>query len=117
LGNELLKVHKSYLKLIELLKGNIEILAFSHITGGGILGNTKRVVPDNLKMNVDWNAWKLPKIFKLIKESGNIPDEEMRKAFNLGIGLIAIADKSDVEKILSIASTINENGIVIGSIS
>jgi len=116
LGNELLRVHKSYLKLIELLKSNIQINAFSHITGGGIFGNTKRVIPEKLKMDVDWNAWEIPSIFKLIKKTGNISDEEMRKAFNVGIGLVAIVDKTEVEKTLSLAETINETGIVMGKI-
>ena len=98
LGDELLKVHKSYLKLIELLKSKIKIKAFSHITGGGILGNTKRVIPENLNMDIDWKSWELPAIFKLIKQTGNISDEEMRKAFNLGIGLVTIVDKIEVEK-------------------
>ncbi len=117
LGDELLQVHKSYLKLIELLKDNLDVKAFSHITGGGILGNTKRVIPENLKMNVDWNAWELPKIFKLIKETGNIADKEMQKAFNLGIGLVAIVDRTDVEKTLILSETISEMGIVVGEIS
>ncbi len=116
LGNELLRVHKSYLKLIELLKSNIQINAFSHITGGGIFGNTKRVIPEKLKMDVDWNAWEIPSIFKLIKKTGNISDEEMRKAFNVGIGLVAIVNKTEVEKTLSLAETINETGIIMGKI-
>ena len=117
LGDELLKVHKSYLKLIELLKSEIEIKAFSHITGGGILGNTKRVVPKNLNMVVDWKSWALPAIFKLIKQTGNISNEEMQKAFNLGIGLVTIVDKIDVEKTLALSKTLGETGIIIGEIT
>ena len=116
IGEELLCVHKSYLKLIDVLKTNFEICAFSHITGGGILGNTKRVVPEGLQMNVDWNAWQLPPIFQLIKDKGNISDVEMRKAFNFGIGLIAIVRKDDAQKVLETASSIGEDGIIIGQI-
>ena len=117
LGDELLKVHKSYLKLIELLKSEIEIKAFSHITGGGILGNTKRVIPENLNMDIDWKSWELPAIFKLIKQTGNISDEEMQKAFNLGIGLVTIVDKIEVEKTLALSKTLGETGIIIGEIT
>jgi phosphoribosylformylglycinamidine cyclo-ligase len=116
IGEELLKVHRSYLKLIRELKENISVKAFSHITGGGIIGNTKRVVPKNLELKIDWNTWDVLPIFKLIQETGKISDEEMRKVFNLGIGLIAIVDKNDVDKTLALSNKINENGIVIGEV-
>ena len=117
IGEELLKVHKSYLKLIHELKENISIKAFSHITGGGIIGNTKRVVPKNLRLKIDWNAWDMLPIFKLIQKTGNVTDDEMREVFNLGIGLIAIVDKDDVDKTLSYSNKIGENGIVIGEVT
>lgn len=116
LGEELLRIHKSYLSLINLLKENIHIKAFSHITGGGIIGNTKRVVPENLSIKIDWNAWEVPGIFKLIQKIGSVNDDEMREVFNLGIGLIAIVSKNDVDKILSLSKSIGEKGIVTGEI-
>jgi len=116
IGEELLKVHKSYLNLIQTIINKMDVHAFSHITGGGILGNTMRVVPNGLSLNVDWNAWKLPPIFELIRTIGNISDEEMRKAFNIGIGLIAIVDKNDVELLKSIANEINEKYYIIGNV-
>ncbi|MEN8193873.1 MAG: phosphoribosylformylglycinamidine cyclo-ligase [Bacteroidota bacterium] len=116
LGEELLKVHKSYLKLIQKISTQIDVKAFSHITGGGILGNTMRVVPEKMQLNIDWNSWELPKIFELIQKTGNISDEEMRKAFNLGIGLIAIVDKENVDPVLSVANELNETAYIIGKI-
>ncbi|OGU35062.1 MAG: phosphoribosylformylglycinamidine cyclo-ligase [Ignavibacteria bacterium GWB2_35_6b] len=116
IGQELLSVHKSYLKLIRVIKNNLKVNAFSHITGGGILGNTKRVVPEGLSMNIDWSAWQLPPIFELIKNVGEIADEEMRSAFNLGIGLIAIVDEKDADKLISASSSINEKAILMGRI-
>jgi phosphoribosylformylglycinamidine cyclo-ligase len=116
LGNELLKIHKSYFKLITYLKENINIKGLSHITGGGIIGNTKRILPENMKLKVDWNAWEIPQIFKLIKKTGNITDEEMRKVFNLGIGLIAIVDKENVEKTFKLSRQINEEPVVVGEV-
>lgn len=117
LGEELLSVHKSYLKLITELKEKVSINAFSHITGGGIIGNTKRVVPKDLQIKMDWNSWEVLPIFKLIQEAGKITNEEMRHVFNLGIGLIAIVSASDVNKVLEAASSIGEKGIVIGEIA
>lgn len=116
LKTELLKVHKSYLALIQKLISKLEIKGFSHITGGGIIGNTKRIVPEGLKIEMDWSAWKVPDIFNLIKETGNIKDEEMRKVFNMGIGLIAIIDKNDLEQVIEIANQMNEELFVLGKI-
>lgn len=116
LGEELLRVHKSYLKLITLLKENTEIKGFSHITGGGIIGNTKRIVPAGLTLKIDWNAWELPPLFKLIKETGNVKDEEMREVFNIGIGLIAVISPENKEKVIELAASIGEKAIVIGEV-
>lgn len=117
LGEELLSVHKSYLKLIIELKEKVAINAFSHITGGGIIGNTKRVVPKDLQIKMDWKSWDVLPIFKLIQEAGKIADEEMRHVFNLGIGLIAIVSASDANKVLEVAAAIGEKGIVVGEIA
>jgi len=116
LGNELLRVHKSYLKLITLLKNESEIIGLSHITGGGIIGNTKRIVPEGLSLKIDWNAWEVPALFRLIQEAGNISDPEMREVFNIGIGLIAVVAPTEVEKVLHSASSINEKGILLGEV-
>ncbi|MCF8259940.1 MAG: phosphoribosylformylglycinamidine cyclo-ligase [Melioribacteraceae bacterium] len=114
LGDLLLAVHKSYLNEIRYLKSNYNIHGFSHITGGGIIGNTKRVVPNNLKIEMDWNSWELPFVFKLIMETGEIDIEEMRQVFNLGIGLIAITDPENADRITSDPKV--NNSIQIGKI-
>ena len=116
LGEELLKVHKSYLKLILQLKENLNIKGFSHITGGGIVGNTKRILREGLALKINWEAWELPGIFKLIQSTGKISDEEMRKVFNIGIGLIAVIDKNDVEAAVKLAGKLNENPVVLGEV-
>lgn len=117
LGEELLKIHKSYLSLISKLKVMNGLKAFSHITGGGIIGNTKRVVPQNLSIKIDWDAWEVNPIFKLIQKLGEVPIEDMRSAFNMGIGLIAVVDKNSADEIINLTTQINEPGIVIGEIS
>jgi phosphoribosylformylglycinamidine cyclo-ligase len=117
LADELLKIHRSYLKPILKLMEKFDLHAISHITGGGIIGNTKRVVSENLKIKVDWNAWERPAIFKLIQEIGKVPEEDMRRTFNLGVGLILIVDKKEADEILTELKSLGENPFIIGEIS
>jgi len=116
IGNELLSVHRSYLKLIKTIKNKITVKGISHITGGGIIGNTKRILPAGLKLKIDWSNWEVPAIFKLIKDAGEISDEEMRTVFNMGIGLVFIVSKDDVETTLNLAKELNEKPNVIGEV-
>ena len=116
LSEELLKVHKSYLNLITELKKIEKVYGFSHITGGGIVGNTKRILPKGLGLDIDWQSWDRPAIYSLIQKLGNVPEEDMRATFNLGIGLIAVVDKSMVERVLEKAIHLGEPGIEIGRI-
>lgn len=116
LKDELLKIHKSYLKIIRKIVKKISVKGFSHITGGGIIGNTNRILPDNLRISIDWNSWEVPPIFKLIQDTGNISDTEMRKVFNMGIGLISIIRPKDLEKIMDICQSIGEKSFVIGKV-
>jgi phosphoribosylformylglycinamidine cyclo-ligase len=116
LGDELLRVHKSYLKLINKLIEKLEVKGFSHITGGGIIGNTKRILPDGLSLNIFWGEWDIPSIFKLIMKTGNIPDKEMRKVFNLGIGLVVIVNKESQSEVLKIANDLGEEAFIIGEV-
>lgn len=116
LGDELLRIHKSYLKLISHLVGNMKVKGFSHITGGGIVGNTNRILPEGLKLNIEWDKWELPAIFKLIQQTGKISFDEMRNVFNLGIGLIAVVSPDDENKISSLSNEINEHPVTIGEV-
>lgn len=116
LGEELLTVHRSYLRLIRTMKAKLELKGISHITGGGIVGNTKRILPPGLKLKIDWSNWEVPPIFKLIQDVGDINDEEMREVFNMGIGLIIIISKRNVEFALKFAKELNEQFIVVGQV-
>ena len=115
-GEELLKIHKPYLKLIRLLVQNVEVKGVAHITGGGIIGNTMRIIPKGLRIKVHWGNWDIPPIFKLIQETGEISTEEMRSVFNMGIGLVAIVARSDEELTLQLAHEVKEHPLVIGEI-
>ncbi len=117
LAEELLRIHRSYLKPILKILDKFEIHAMSHITGGGIIGNTRRVVPQHLNIKIDWNAWERPPIFKLIQKVGDVPEEDMRRTFNLGVGIVLVVDKSDSDKILNELKSLNESPFIIGEIS
>ena len=114
LASELLAIHKSYLKEVHPLADKGLLNGISHITGGGIVGNTSRVVRDPLKLNIDWKSWEIPFIFNLIQETGGISDQEMRRVFNLGIGMILIVDKNNVDEVMNACSPSNPK--IIGSV-
>jgi phosphoribosylformylglycinamidine cyclo-ligase len=116
IGEELLKVHRSYLPVVEPLIGTDELKGMSHITGGGLMGNTMRIVPDGLTLSVDWTAWPEPLIFDLIRKAGDVPEEDMRRTFNLGLGLVMIVAQERVEHMMSYLKSRHENAYIIGSV-
>jgi phosphoribosylformylglycinamidine cyclo-ligase len=114
LKDELLKVHTSYLKPVsEILD---EIKAMAHITGGGLIENIPRVLPEDVSVELDKNSWKVNGIFSLIQKLGNISDEEMYRVFNMGIGFILIVDKDNVSRILKILAKYPFKSQVIGKV-
>ncbi len=116
-GEALLKVHRSYLPVIEPFFGSPDIRGLSHITGGGLMGNTMRIVPEGLTLDVEWNSWPEPAIFGIIRREGQVPEEDMRRTFNLGVGLVMIVEKNAVERVLSRLKSQGENAYIIGKVS
>ena len=116
LADELLRVHQSYQNAINLLKDQPFLHGMSHITGGGIEGNTKRILSNDLKLNINWKSWQPLEIFQLIQGIGKISDEEMRKVFNLGVGYIFIVNKNFVDKTIDILNNNNEKPFIIGEV-
>jgi phosphoribosylformylglycinamidine cyclo-ligase len=121
LADALLAVHRSYQQsiypLLQQTATEKYIHALSHITGGGIEGNTYRVIPKGLKLAIDWNAWERPALFNLIRRAGMVPEDDMRRTFNLGIGLIVIADKRGADSVIRALKKKNERPLVIGEIT
>ena len=115
-GDALLAIHRSYLKAVRPFLTDPDLHALSHITGGGIVGNTSRVVPANLTLKIDWEAWKWPPLFELIRQAGRIDIDEMRKAFNLGIGLILICDRSAGDNFFQTLQQAGEQPVFMGEI-
>lgn len=90
LGEELLKIHRSYLSPIQALHAKNLLKAAAHITGGGLTDNVPRVLPDNCAVEIDPTSWPKQPIFDLLARLGNIPTADFRRTFNLGIGMVLI---------------------------
>ena len=93
---ELLTPTRIYASLVQYLLDEIPILGMAHITGGGIPGNLPRCIPDGLAAVVDYNSWRLPEIFSKVMLAGEIPEEEMKTTFNLGIGYCLVVPDEQV---------------------
>ena len=92
LGDVLLEPHRSYLGELS----HIRWKGAAHITGGGILGNLPRCLPDRLGARLDRKAWDVPPIFELVRKRGRIADDEMHGTFNMGLGMVLVVDPGDV---------------------
>jgi phosphoribosylformylglycinamidine cyclo-ligase len=116
LGDALLRIHRSYLKSVyPLLEKNL-VKGLAHITGGGIEGNTRRVIPKGLKLRIDWNAWQRPALFRMIQSAGNVPEDDLRRALNLGIGLVLITGPKTADKLISALRKKKESPVVMGEV-
>lgn len=115
-GEELLNVHRSYLPVIFELKGIEGVNGFSHITGGGMVGNTKRILPEGLSLDINWNSWERPAIYKLIQKIGNVPEDDMQATFNLGIGLVVVVSQNSVDTVKAKAEELGEEVFEVGRV-
>lgn len=116
LGDALLAPTKIYVKsaLAAIRLGGVKGLA--HITGGGLTENIPRVLPKNLAAAIDASAWKLPPVFAWLKAEGDIAQDEMRRTFNCGIGMVLVVDKNRVNAILQSLKKSGEKAFRIGEI-
>ena len=89
----LLTPHRLYLDELRTLRETTEVKALAHVTGGGILGNLSRVLPDGVHAHIDWDAWERPPVFHWLAERG-VEEQEARRVFNLGIGMCAVVAKA-----------------------
>ena len=116
-GDALLAPHRSYLPVVRPLLPSQLVKGLAHITGGGITENLPRVLPEGCGAEIDLGAWSVPALFRLLQERGQIPRDEMFRAFNMGIGLILVCAPSETERIID---TLVRNGephaVRIGSV-
>lgn len=107
LGDALLAPTKIYVDAIHKLLPKYDIHAMAHITGGGLLENIPRVLPENTQAAIDQNSWQLPAVFQWLQENGNVEINEMYRTFNCGIGMVLIVDAKDAD---AITTSLTENG-------
>ena len=99
-GEKLLKPHTSYVHTVLNLHANVGLKGVAHITGGGIPGNLPRILPKGLGAKIEKTAINVPPIFTLIQEKGDVSEEEMFQTFNMGVGMILVVAKEDVDIVL-----------------
>jgi phosphoribosylformylglycinamidine cyclo-ligase len=89
----LLTPHRLYLREVRDLRARCDVKALAHVTGGGIVGNLRRVVPGDLEIAIDWDAWERPPVFAWLAERG-VAEDELRRVFNAGIGMCAVVPEA-----------------------
>ncbi len=116
LKEELMKIHVSYLKPVNELMEKFEIKAMTHITGGGLVENIPRVLPKGCSVQLYQKNWKIQPVFELIKKYGNVPEKEMYRTFNMGIGFVLIVNKQDSNNILKNLEKYDFKSQIIGEV-
>jgi phosphoribosylformylglycinamidine cyclo-ligase len=115
LGAELLRPTRIYVKAYNILKDKLKIKGMAHITGGGIPGNLPRILPEGIGANIKIGSWPVPEIFKLIKKMGNVPEEDMRRTFNMGIGFIMVVSKASADEAVSLLKKAGYPAFLMGN--
>ena len=115
-GEALLRPHRSYLRVLEPLLDDGKIKGMAHITGGGITENLPRTLPAGLTFALDRRSWTVPPLFALLQRAGGVDDAEMFRAFNMGVGLIAVCAAGDADRALSTLREAGEAAWILGEI-
>ena len=116
LGEALLEPHRSYLRAIKPLLHAGLAKGMAHITGGGMTDNLPRVLPPDLAAHIDTRSWSVPPLFEWLQRSGQIPLDDMRRTFNMGVGLIVVCATQDTGPALDLLRQSGEQAWVIGEI-
>jgi phosphoribosylformylglycinamidine cyclo-ligase len=116
LAQELMKIHRSYLKPLRALHDAGVLKGAAHITGGGITDNTPRILPKGLGVRIDLGSWPVLPMFQLLRKIGDIPEQDWRRTFNLGIGMILVVSKRDQPKAAKLLKSLRERWYQIGEV-
>jgi phosphoribosylformylglycinamidine cyclo-ligase len=100
-GEELLRVHKNYQPLLTKVPVGV-IKGLAHITGGGLIDNLPRILPSNCDAVIEMKSWRVPSIFQILQQNGNIDLREMYQVFNMGIGMTAVVAEQNADRVMSI---------------
>jgi len=111
----LLRVHRSYLAAVRPVLGRVRALA--HITGGGLPGNLNRALPPSLDAIVDTTSWDIPNVFRVLESAGGVARDEMYRAFNMGVGLVVVADPADASSVLQSAADAGVRAWPLGEVA
>ena len=114
--NSLIEPTRIYVKSILSLANTLPVHAISHITGGGLLENIPRVLPDHLSAKLNSNSWSQPEIFKWLQKEGNIDSHEMYRVLNCGVGMVVIISKESSSQAIEHLSACGENAWLIGEV-
>jgi phosphoribosylformylglycinamidine cyclo-ligase len=113
-GAALMKTHRSYLNIVKKLTASDYVTGMAHITGGGITENLPRILPKGISALVELGSWPVLPIFEHLRELGSVPQDEMLRTFNLGIGLIAVVPADKFKRVKSMLDRANEKFYVVG---
>jgi phosphoribosylformylglycinamidine cyclo-ligase len=116
-ADELLTPTRIYVKSILNLLRDFRINGIAHITGGGLLENVPRVLPHGCKAIIDRMRWQEPPVFSILRDGGNLDDEEMYRTFNCGIGMVLAVPEAEAEDVLIRLSGLHEQAWVIGEVA
>jgi phosphoribosylformylglycinamidine cyclo-ligase len=100
-GEALLEPHRSYLPIVRPLLPSGLIKGMAHITGGGITDNLPRIFPEGTAAVIDRSSWQVPPVFRWLQQTGGVPDDDMLRTFNMGIGLIVACEEGHTDRVLS----------------
>ena len=100
-GKELLRVHKNYQPLLAKASSGM-IKGLAHITGGGLIDNVPRILPSNCDAIIETKSWRIPRIFQILQQNGNVDAQETYQVFNMGIGMVAIVAEQHAQRTASI---------------
>jgi phosphoribosylformylglycinamidine cyclo-ligase len=118
IGAALLEPHRSYLPLIRPLLPSGVIKGMAHITGGGITDNLPRILPPGTAARIDRSTWTVPPLFQWLQRTGTVPDDDMWRAFNMGVGLIVACSKDSVDTVAGALAAAGEpHAVVIGRVT
>ena len=116
LGEELLRPTRIYVKSVLFLLEKYKILGIAHITGGGLLENIPRILPEGVSVHIDQKSWPKPSIFSFLQKEGEISDEEMYRTFNMGIGMVLIVSQNDASKVMNELKMVGYDSYLIGQV-